>query len=139
MGVETEFREVLWNIQQVKKQKLGPAFSEIGLTAGQPRVLTRLLKKDGITQKELSDICLIDSTTLSRILDKLEQMGLINRQNNPDCRRSFLVVLTQAGREKAILARNKFRLLDDVMLKGFTQQEKEQLLRQMTRVYENML
>ena len=103
------------------------------------RVLTRLLKKDGITQKELSDICLIDSTTLSRILDKLEQMGLINRQNNPDCRRSFLVVLTQAGREKAILARNKFRLLDDVMLKGFTQQEKEQLLRQMTRVYENML
>ena len=83
MGVDTEFREVLWNIQQVKKQKLGPAFSEIGLTAGQPRVLTRLLKKDGITQKELSDICLIDSTTLSRILDKLEQMGLILRQNNP--------------------------------------------------------
>ena len=44
-----------------------------------------------MTQKKLADACLLDVTTMSRTLDRMEQAGLLVRESNPDCRRSWLI------------------------------------------------
>jgi len=74
-------------------------FKPYDITPEQWGVLNRLWEKDGISQKNLSEITIKDQTTLTRILDKLEYKGLIKRQTSPDDRRSFLVFLTGAGRD----------------------------------------
>ena len=103
MKSKQNVRHYLFDVEMLRRRLLRPYFIELGLTVGQgqPRILYELRKCDGMSQKELSDACLIEVTTMSRTLDRLESMGLIKRQNNPECRRSWIISLTEEGKEKA--------------------------------------
>ena len=92
-----EVRHYLFDVEMLRRRLLRPHFIKMGLTVGQgqPRILYELRKSGRMTQKELSDACLIEVTTMSRTLDRLEKMGLIIRENNPECRRSWIIKLTR--------------------------------------------
>ena len=98
-----EVRNYLFDVEMLRRRLLRPHFIKMGLTVGQgqPRILYELRKSGRMTQKELSDACLIEVTTMSRTLDRLEKMGLIIRENNPECRRSWIIKLTKEGEAKA--------------------------------------
>jgi len=68
------------------------------ITPEQWNVLKHLQEKDGISQKDLSYMADKDKTTITRIIDSLEQRGALRRQVNPNDRRSFLIMLTEEGR-----------------------------------------
>ncbi|MCY8913922.1 MarR family winged helix-turn-helix transcriptional regulator [Bacillus atrophaeus] len=72
---------------------------EDGITPEQWTVLKRVGESRGISQKELSARADKDQATLTKILDLLEKKNFIRREANPRDRRSFLVVLTEAGEE----------------------------------------
>ena len=97
-----EVRHYLFDVEMLRRRLLRPHFIKMGLTVGQgqPRILYELRKSGRMTQKELSDACLIEVTTMSRTLDRLEKMGLIIRENNPECRRSWIIKLTKQGEAK---------------------------------------
>jgi MarR family transcriptional regulator, organic hydroperoxide resistance regulator len=59
------------------------------------------LRKSGRPVAELQQAFGIHPSTLTGVLDRLEKRGLARRQLNPHDRRSFLVVLTPAGRRSA--------------------------------------
>ncbi len=80
--------------------------SSLGVTAVQAMVLGFLSEEDMITSKLLGERAIIDSATLTGILDRLETMGYIKRQSNPDDRRSIMISLTAAGKEVALDTRN---------------------------------
>ena len=84
----------------------------------QPRVLSQLFIKDHITQKELAEACCIEPATLSRALDRLEAMGYIIRNDNPQCRRSFLISLTEEGKDGGKV-KDTFEGLEEEMMDGF--------------------
>lgn len=138
MKEKRQLMELLFLIETSRKNKLSPIYSHMGLTAGQPRVLNCLLEKDSITQKELSMQCMIDPTTLSRILDKLENKNYIKRIPHPTCRRSFQIILTENGRTLAqqieqILSKTTLQMLD-----GITEQQLQQSISVMKKIYENL-
>jgi len=97
-----------------------------GLTFAQPKVLYSLIKHDGITQRELAEQCYVDSTTMSRLLDGMEQKGLITRRDSDDCRRSFSIHITASGREKMTKAGIIMQEVEEQLLKDFSEKEKEQ-------------
>ena len=133
-------RTLLFQMELSRRRLIQPWFSALGLTLGQgqPRILARLLQGDGLTQRELADACALDAATLSRTLDRLEEMGLIRREENPDSRRSYLVRLTAAGREKAAQVQEGFDRLEELICQGFSQAELERLRRDLERVRANM-
>ena len=133
-------RTLLFQMELSRRRLIQPWFSALGLTLGQgqPRILARLLQGDGLTQRELADECMLDAATLSRALDRLEEMGLIRREENPDSRRSYLVRLTAAGREKAAQVQEGFDRLEELICQGFSQAELERLRRDLERVRANM-
>lgn len=138
MTTEREIRDMMFRVETARKRRLHPVWADMGLTAGQPRVLNQLLNQDHITQKELSDFCDMEPTTLSRVLDKVETMGYVNRMNNPGCRRSFLIALTEEGREKAMQVRKVFADIEIQMMEGFSDKEMELLKGMMSRIHENL-
>ncbi|MGI6238389.1 MAG: MarR family winged helix-turn-helix transcriptional regulator [Christensenellales bacterium] len=69
--------------------------------AGQGRLLSILLERDGITQREMQDIVDVRSGTLSEVLGKLEAAELIERRASEADRRMVRVHLTEAGRRVA--------------------------------------
>ncbi|MFD0049939.1 MarR family winged helix-turn-helix transcriptional regulator [Actinomycetes bacterium NPDC127524] len=71
---------------------------EYEVTPEQWSVLKSLGITDGITQKELSQKTDKDQATLTRILDILERKLLIERRPNKEDRRSFLIHITESGK-----------------------------------------
>ena len=53
----------------------------------------------------------IKQSTFTSMLDRLEQAGLIRREMNPGDRRSFLIHITDEGRERAA---QSTRVLEDL-------------------------
>lgn len=133
-------RELMARGERARKQIFSPLLSEFGLTPGQgqARILYYLLLKNNVTQKELADNCHFEVTTMSRNLDKLEKLGLIIRQNNPDCRRSFLICLTDKGIAEAKEIKKVFEQFEQIVSDGITKKDLEVFLKVMTRMCDNM-
>ncbi|GLC79498.1 hypothetical protein LBYZC6_16120 [Lacrimispora brassicae] len=118
-------RELLVREEKARKQIISPLLSNIGLTPGQghARILYNLLQKDHISQKELADRCCFDAATMSRNIDKLQDMGFLLRENNPDCRRSFLISLTEKGLAEAEETRKVFQQFEELICAGIPEDE----------------
>lgn len=96
-------------VQQLFKAELAP----YGITPGQYGVLKCLWDENGLTAKQLAERLFLDSSTITGILDRMENKGLIHRYHDMRDRRALCVTLTQAGQElqepvcEAIINANK--------------------------------
>ena len=75
------------------------ALARYHLTAGQFLVLKELWKEDGLKFKELAERLVIEGSTLTSALDRLERSGYVQRRDDPDDRRSLRVWITTTGWE----------------------------------------
>jgi len=66
----------------------------LGVTRAQWKVLFRLERKPGLRQIELADMLDIEPITLSRIVDRLEEAGLVERAADPADRRAWRLHVT---------------------------------------------
>jgi DNA-binding MarR family transcriptional regulator len=71
------------------------------ITAVQGMIINFLFAADQITSSELGKRTMLDSATLTGILDRLETSGIVERKQHPDDRRAILVVLTEKGNKIA--------------------------------------
>ncbi len=135
-----EIRETLLQVERARKHLLQPYFSGLGFTLGQgqPRILVLLSEQDGITQRELSDACLIDVTTLSRTLDRMIEAGFIVREPHPDSRRACLIRITELGKEKAEAVKQGFQIVDDLIWRGFAEKEMSALYDGLRKIKDNL-
>jgi MarR family transcriptional regulator for hemolysin len=71
-----------------------------GLTRSQWQVLAYLSLNEGINQSGLAELLEVEPITLSRSVDKLQSLGLIERNPHPSDRRVWILRLTPAARPK---------------------------------------
>ena len=69
------------------------------VTAAQGMVLGFLRENDQVTSRELGERVMLDSATLTGILDRLEKASLVERKTHPEDRRALSVCLTAQGRQ----------------------------------------
>ena len=70
----------------------------MGVTRAQWKVLFRLERQPGLRQIELADMLDIEPITLSRIVDRLEEAGLVERVADPADRRAWRLHVTVQAR-----------------------------------------
>lgn len=73
------------------------ALASVGLTYPQYLALLALWEEDGLTVRQLGDRLHLDSGTLSPLLARLENAGLVARSRSADDGRSVHVHLTESG------------------------------------------
>jgi DNA-binding MarR family transcriptional regulator len=66
----------------------------LGVTRAQWKVLFKLTRKPGLRQVELADMLDLEPITLCRIVDRLEEAGLVERTRDPDDRRAWKLHVT---------------------------------------------
>src|SRR5258708_26175144 len=85
-------------VTQSAKQRLAP----YGVTPVQYALLKVLWDRDDQSGAELGERLLLDSATMTGLLDRLEQAGLIERKAHVTDRRVNKVVLTARGRRPQV-------------------------------------
>src|SRR5688500_14679263 len=76
-----------------------PILDKLGLTYTQYVTLVALSEGDNQTVGELGDKLFLESNTLTPLLKKLEQLGLVERQRDPTDERQVRVNVTAAGQQ----------------------------------------
>lgn len=136
---KSKIREILHSMDMERRKTVRPKFQELGLTVGegQAMILKCLLEQGSMTQRQLADKCMLDVTTMSRTLDKLQGAGYLLRTVNPSCRRSFLICITEKGKEKAASVQKIFSDLDEQIWQGISEDEMEVLYQTLQKIMKN--
>jgi len=71
---------------------------QFGISRAQWTVLVRLQRYEGLKQSELAEMLELQPISLTRLLDRLERNGLIERRADPNDRRANRLHLTPAAR-----------------------------------------
>ena len=95
---------------------------------GYGRVLDVLSKNDGLSQREIAEVLDIRPQSASEAIASMEGQGLIEKRINEQDKRSSLIYITQAGRQRQIDLRNVRIETARRMFEALNDQEKETLL-----------
>lgn len=73
--------------------------SQHGLSAAQWRLLVRVVKEEGIAQARLAEFLEIEPISVSRLIDRMEEAGWIERRADPRDRRIRTIFPTPRSRD----------------------------------------
>ncbi|MDF2598801.1 MAG: transcriptional regulator, MarR family [Methylobacterium brachiatum] len=96
--LESQFCFALYSAAHAVMRSYRPLLEPLGLTYPQYLVMLVLWEEGEETVGGLAERMLLDSSTLTPLLKRLEALGLIGRQRNPDNERQLIVSLTDSGR-----------------------------------------
>ena len=120
------------------QKSLIASVKDTGLTPGQPKVLDYLKNHDGAVQKEIAINCHIEPASLTTILNGMENKGDIRRSICTTNRKYLNVFLTELGRKYVERLETEFAGIEKSALKSFTDDEKEQLIYLLEKLYDNL-
>jgi len=112
--------------------------NQFGITYAQWVVLARLDRFEGLKQSELAEMLDLQPITVTRLLDRLCESGMIDRRSDPGDRRAKRLFLTAAARP--LIARLG-ALGEDLMataLLGVDRDSVEKIVAQLAIVKENL-
>lgn len=101
--MDTRGGYLISRIKQVGGRLFDRMLADAGIDAfngAQGRILYVLWQGDGLTISQISQRTSLANTTLTSMLDRMEQSGLIRREASPADRRALRIVLT--GRARAL-------------------------------------
>ncbi|WP_293698813.1 MULTISPECIES: MarR family winged helix-turn-helix transcriptional regulator [unclassified Sphingopyxis] len=111
---------------------------DTGITALQWRLLIYLRRHEGIRQGPLAELIEVEPITLSRMIDRLEEAGLVERRADPSDRRAWLLYLAPGADELLTAMRATTDALTAEATEGLSAAELEQLNDLVERVRANL-
>lgn len=106
--------------------------SNFGLT--EARVMYELNNRTMPTAKELATDLDLDPAYISRLLKKIEKMGVIERRPSPHDGRQQMIMLTEKGRQEAQMLENRSMKLFGKMIGELSEKDQHALLDAMDRI-----
>ena len=120
------------------RKMLDERLKDLGVTQARWSTMVYLEKGgEGLTQRELASLMAIENPTLVRLLDSLEQQGLIERRPCPHDRRARRLHLTSAGRAFMDDLSERAEVLREEMLEGISDKEIECTVKVFHKILEN--
>ena len=112
---------------QISTRFWSNTISDLKVTSTQGLVMNFLFFDDHITAVELGKRTLLDSATLTGILDRLVSSGFVERKQHPEDRRAILVCLTAKGGETADKLQSRLEDANREFLKNLREEEQADL------------
>lgn len=106
----------------------------MGGKASQQRILAIMYRHEVMTQRELMEIIGIQSGSMSELLGKIEEKGLLIREKNARDKRNVDVRLTEAGRREAERVRQERKKLEQHLFAALSDEEKQELCALLSKV-----
>lgn len=136
--METKCRNVpylvLMQTSKAVQERIRLEMSENNLTITEFSVLEVLYHKGKQTIQQVGHSILISSGSMTYVIDKLEQRGLLHRSACPEDRRVIHVTLTENGKELMESIMPKHHELVDYMLGALSNDEADTLVKLLNKI-----
>jgi MarR family transcriptional regulator, transcriptional regulator for hemolysin len=138
LSLNREFAFVLNDVARMLRTYADQKAAQFGITRAQWVVLARLDRSEGLKQSELAEVLDLQPISLTRLLDKLCESGLIERRADPIDRRAKRLFLTPAARPLLEKLGNLGEELMAATLSGVTRESVEQMVKELGVAKENL-
>lgn len=119
----------LINVVALKlKNELDAGLKEHGLSIALWPTLMCLWEEEGVTQREIAIKSKVESSTTTRTIDKLVKLNLVERQDDPNSRRSFRIYLTDEGRALKDKLIHLPTQINEAALSSLNSEEQDQMI-----------
>jgi DNA-binding MarR family transcriptional regulator len=120
-------------------QNIANTYNQVASAFGITQALGYALinvQEEGTAVSQIANLLGVKSTSLSRMLNNMEELGLIYRKVDESDKRSVKIYLTDFGREKKQLAKQVVRSFNQYLMEHLKQDERKQLLALLLKVNE---
>lgn len=119
---------VMWKASQAVEARAMESIARFGIGRSDFGVLEALLHRGPLNAKQLGEKVLLTSGSVTAAVDRLEERELVRREDDAEDRRACIVRLTPAGRRLIERAFAQHRAEMDVVLEGFSVEDRRTLL-----------
>lgn len=129
---------LLVQIAKAHRNALSVRLAEVGLYAGQELLLMQLWQQNGMSQSDLGERLQIEPPTLTKMLQRLEGCGLVERRRDAEDARICRAYLTEAGYALQAPVHRCWNAIERQILANFTLEEQVLLRRLLLQVRHNL-
>jgi len=137
-SVDVNFLFTLGELQRLVRAYADKEAARFGMTRAQWAVLAKVERFEGMKQSELAEQMEMQPITLTRLIDKLAEAGLIERRGDDTDRRVNRLYLTKAARPLLAKLAVLRAELTDTALHGIAPAEAERLMTHLEAIKENV-
>ena len=118
---------------------LSDAFmDQIAMHRAQAGLLCRLFVQDGMTQSDIAEQLSVQGATITNMLQRMEETGLVTRRRDDEDNRLVRVNLTEAGREREREITQQFLKLERAVFEGISDSDRVMLRQLLNQMLHNM-
>ena len=132
MELENCINFLLSTAQHNVFQYLNSQLAEYGVTPAQYGVMNCLWKYRDLTPKQIGELLHLEASSVSGILERMQNNGLLERNVDPENRRTIRVSPTQKTLDLQPAIEKIILHMNQLVLEPFTQQEQEQIRHSLT-------
>lgn len=104
----------------------------------QGRILYVLWEKESLTISEIGHLTSLAKTTLTSMLDRLEESGLLERRTDKKNRRQVIISITEKARNYKEEYDRVSEQMNELFYKGFSEEEVEVFEGMLKRLIQNL-
>ena len=123
---------------RLHRARSGQLLKDLGLFPGQDRVLQLLEAHERMTMGDLAAALKVRPPTISKTIARLSAQGLVARTGSQADARVVDVVLTEAGRERAVLILGLWDRIEEEMSAGLDGKDRRRLRKSLRRAVKNL-
>jgi len=130
---------MLAQVCKLHRKRADTLLEALELYQGQPPVLFALWAQDGLTHRELAAQLHVQAATMTRMIQRMEKTGFVERRADPNDQRVSRVYLTEAGRAIRERMDQVWQTLEAETFADFTLEERVLLRRFFLQIRGNLL
>jgi DNA-binding MarR family transcriptional regulator len=129
---------LLHDAARLMRKRFEARGSAYGLSAAQWRLLVRVVKDEGVAQARLAELLEIEPISVSRLIDRMEEGGWIERRQDAGDRRVRMIFPTTRSREVFAAIKSVAGDVYEEALKGLSPQERRATIHGLNTIIENL-
>lgn len=129
---------VLAQVSRLLRRSFDDRTRGTGVTRPQWQVLSLLSTNDGINQGGLAELLEVEPITLGRMIDRLQDVQMVERRIDPADRRAWRLHLTDKGRRQLDALRPLAMKTYEIALEGVGKVEQAIMMEALSRMRANL-
>jgi DNA-binding MarR family transcriptional regulator len=136
MGLSDYPGSLITRLAHAMSSELDSKLRPYGVTVSQWTLLKKLWQQEGRSQVELQEMLGLEAATVTGLIQRMTNLGLVQRRPDPNDKRVQRVYLTERGRELKCVT-TPIEEVNARAIQGFTPDEQEFLIRLLKRALHN--